>query len=162
MAAHQAPVPGILQATILEWIAIFFSSAWKWKVKVMSLSRIRLFATPWTVAYQAPPSMGFPRQEYWSGLPLPSPVCDISYVYIFFSPFLPPHILLGFQKCLSFMIICMALNNIPMFSPPSLRNKTASINYCVTGEPVEMEVWGHCGYLFINPVSLVPSTWPPR
>ena len=43
------------------------------KVKVKSLSRVRLFATPWTVAYQAPPSTGFSRQEYWSGLPLPSP-----------------------------------------------------------------------------------------
>ena len=41
--------------------------------KVKSLSRVRLFATPWTVAYQAPPSMGFSRQEYWSGLPFPSP-----------------------------------------------------------------------------------------
>ena len=74
MAAHQAPpVPGILQARMLEWVAISFSSAWKWKVKVKTLSRIRLFATPWTAAYQAPPSMGFSRQEYWSGLPLPSP-----------------------------------------------------------------------------------------
>ena len=72
MAAHQAPVPGILQARILERVAISFPSAWKWKVKVKSLSHARLFATPWTVAYQAPPSMGFPRQEYWSGLPLPS------------------------------------------------------------------------------------------
>ena len=72
MAAHQAPVPGILQARILERVAISFPSAWKWKVKVKSLSHVRLFATPWTVAYQAPPSMGFPRQEYWSGLPLPS------------------------------------------------------------------------------------------
>ena len=43
------------------------------KVKVKSLSRVRLFATPWTVAYQASPSMGFSRQEYWSGLPFPSP-----------------------------------------------------------------------------------------
>ena len=42
-------------------------------VKVKSLSRIRLLATPWTAAYQAPPSMGFSRQEYWSGVPLPSP-----------------------------------------------------------------------------------------
>ena len=65
--------PGILQARILEWVAISFSSAWKWKVKVKSLSRVRLFATPWTLAYQAPPSMGFSRQEYWSGVPLPSP-----------------------------------------------------------------------------------------
>ena len=68
-----SPVPGILQARTLEWVAIAFSSAWKWKVKVKSLSRVRLLATPWTVAYQAPPSLGFPRQEYWSGLPLPSP-----------------------------------------------------------------------------------------
>ena len=50
-----------------------FSNAANWKVKVKSLSRVRLFATPWTAAYQAPPSMGFSRQEYWSGLPLPSP-----------------------------------------------------------------------------------------
>ena len=72
MAAHQAPIPGILQARILKWVAISFSSAWKWKVKVKSLSPVRLFATPWTAAHQAPPSMGFSRQEYWSGLPLPS------------------------------------------------------------------------------------------
>ena len=44
----------------------------KLKVKVKSLSRVRLFATPWLVAYQASPSMGFFRQEYWSGLPFPS------------------------------------------------------------------------------------------
>ena len=67
-------VPGILQARTLEWVAISFSSAWKWKVKVKSLSRVRLFATPWTIAYQTPPSMGFSRQEYWSGVPLPSPI----------------------------------------------------------------------------------------
>jgi len=68
-----SPVPGILQARILEWVAISFSNAWKWKVKVKSLSRARLLATPWTAAYQAPPSMGFSRQEYGSGVPLPSP-----------------------------------------------------------------------------------------
>ena len=65
-----SPVPGILQARTLEGVAISFSNAWKWKVK--SLSRVRLFTTPWTAAYQAPPSMGFSRQEYWSGVPLPS------------------------------------------------------------------------------------------
>ena len=69
-----APVPGILQARTLEWVAISFSNAWKWKVKVKSLSHIWLFTTPWTAAYQAPPSMGFSRQEYWSGVPLPSPL----------------------------------------------------------------------------------------
>ena len=67
-----SPVPGILQARTLEWVAISFSNAGKWKVKVKSLSRVRLLATPWTAAYQAPPSMGFSRQEYWSGVPLPS------------------------------------------------------------------------------------------
>ena len=66
-------VPGILQAIILEWVAIPFSNAWKWKVKVKSLSRVQLFATPWTVAYQALPLMGFSRQEYWNGLSFPSP-----------------------------------------------------------------------------------------
>ena len=63
-------VPGILQARTLAWVAISFSNAWKWKVKVKSLSHVRLCATPWTAAYQALPSMGFSRQEYWSGVPL--------------------------------------------------------------------------------------------
>ena len=67
-----SPIPGILQARTLEWVAISFSNACKWKVKVKSLSRIRLLATPRTAAHQAPPSMGFSRQEYWSGVPLPS------------------------------------------------------------------------------------------
>ena len=68
-----SPVPGILQARTLEWVAISFSNAWKRKLKVKSLSHVRLLATPWTAAHQAPPSMGFSRQEYWSGVPLPSP-----------------------------------------------------------------------------------------
>ena len=71
-----SPVPGILRARTLELVAISFSNAWKWKVKVKSLSHVRLFATPWTAAYQAPPSLGFSRQEYWSGLPLPSPMAS--------------------------------------------------------------------------------------
>ena len=69
-----SPVPGILQARTLEWVAISFSNAWKWKLKVKSLSHIWLPATLWTAAYQAPPSMGFSRQKYWSGVPLPSPI----------------------------------------------------------------------------------------
>ena len=68
-----SPVPGILQARTLEWVAISFSNAWKWKVKVKTFSRVRFSETPWTAAYQVPPSMGFSRREYWSGLPLPSP-----------------------------------------------------------------------------------------
>ena len=66
-------VPGILQARTLEWVAISFSNAWKWKVKVKLLRRVQLLATPWTAAHQAPPPMGFFRQKLWSGLPLPSP-----------------------------------------------------------------------------------------
>ena len=69
-----SPIPGILQAITLEWVAISFSNAWKWKVKVKSLSYVRLLATSWTTAYQAPPSMGFSSQEYQSGFPLPSPL----------------------------------------------------------------------------------------
>ena len=67
-----SPVPEILQARILEWVAISFSNAWRWKVKVKLLSRVQLWATPWNAAYQAPPSTGFSRQEYWSGVPSPS------------------------------------------------------------------------------------------
>ena len=66
-----SPVPGILQARTLEWVAISFSNAWKWKVKEKSLSRVRLLATPWTAAHQAPLPMGFSRQGYWSGVPFP-------------------------------------------------------------------------------------------
>ena len=84
-----SPVPGILQARTLEWVAMSFSNAWKWKVKVKSLSRVWPSATPWTAAYQAPLSMWFSRQEYWSGVLLPSPyicvcvcVCVCVYIYI--------------------------------------------------------------------------------
>ena len=76
-----SPVPGILQARTLEWVAISFYNAWKWKVKGKSLSCVWLFATPWTAAYQAPPSMGLSRQEYWSGVPSPSPTPPLKYPY---------------------------------------------------------------------------------
>ena len=72
------PIPGILQARKLEWVAISFSNAWKWKDKVKLLNHVRLLATPWTAAYQAPLSMGFSRQEYWSGVPLPSLVYKLA------------------------------------------------------------------------------------
>ena len=67
------PILWDFQARTLEWVAISFSNAWKWEVKVKLLSHVQLLATPWTAAYQAPPSMGFSRQEYWSGVPSPSP-----------------------------------------------------------------------------------------
>ena len=69
-----SPIPGILQARTLEWVAISPSNAWRWKVKVKSLSRVWLLATPWTAAHQAPPSTGFSRQEYWGGVPSPPPI----------------------------------------------------------------------------------------
>ena len=81
-----SPVPGILQARTLEWVAISFFNAWKWKVKVKSLSRVRLFATPWTAAYQAPPSMGFSKQEYWSGVPLIHQLFTFAAFNFFLSP----------------------------------------------------------------------------
>ena len=83
-----SPVPGILQARTLEWAAIAFSSAGKWKVKVKSLSRVRLLVTSWTAAHQALPSMGFSRQEYWSGVALPSPWLSL---FTTFTMELSPH-----------------------------------------------------------------------
>ena len=74
------PVPGILQARTLEWVAISFSNAWKWKVKVKLLSHVQLLVTRWTAAHQAPPSMGFSRQKCWSGVPSP----PLRLVMIFF------------------------------------------------------------------------------
>ena len=73
------PIPGVLQARTLEWVAISFSKAWKWKVKVKSLSRVQFLATSWTAAYQAPLSMGSSRQKYWSGVPLPSPLYRLGF-----------------------------------------------------------------------------------
>ena len=74
-----SPVPEILQARTLEWLAISFSNAWKWKVIVKPLSRVQLLATPWTAGYQAPPSLGFSRQEYWSGVPSPSLIVEVKW-----------------------------------------------------------------------------------
>ena len=74
--------PGILQARTLEWAAISFSNAWKWKVKVKSLNHVCRLSTSWTAAYQAPPSMGFSRQEYWNGVPLPFPCIHTSKMFI--------------------------------------------------------------------------------
>ena len=93
-----SPVPGILQARTLEWVAISFSGAWKWKVKGKSLSHVWLFATPWTAAYQALPSMGFSRQEYWSGVPLPFPkLCSMKQLfYLFIWVILDSHFLEGY------------------------------------------------------------------
>ena len=102
-----SPVPGILQARTLEWVAISFSNAWKWKVKVKSLSRVRLLATQWTADHQAPPPMGFTRQEYWSGVPLSSP-----------------------KHCPSFCeFMCSWVHDI-MWVFPSFLNEYVSENWC--------------------------------
>ena len=82
-----SPVPGILQTRTLEWVAISFSNTWTWKVKMKSLSCVRLLATSWTAAHQASPSMGFSRQECWSGVPLPSLYWALSSVWIRVRPF---------------------------------------------------------------------------
>ena len=99
-----SPHPGILQARVLEWVAISFSNAWKWKVKVKSLSHVQLPVTPWTAAYQAPLSVGFSRQEYWSGVPLPSPSTRLAQSKILIGTFLeqqsPSHIYEVLSKCL--------------------------------------------------------------
>ena len=83
-----SPVPGIHQARTLDWVVISFSNAWKWKVKVKSLSPVLPSGTPWTAAFQAPPSMGFSRQEYWCGVPLPSQFRSLKSLLHFF--FLQP------------------------------------------------------------------------
>ena len=92
-----SPIPGILQVRTLEWVAISFYNARKWKVRVKSLSRVRLLATPWTAAHQAPPSMGFSRQEYWSGLALPYPFMIKSSLFLMnrYHTFWKPKTLLG-------------------------------------------------------------------
>ena len=100
-----SPVPGILQARTLEWVAISFSSAWKWKVKVKSLSHVWVLATPWTAAYQAPPSVGFSRQEYWSGVPLPSPL------YLFTLHLRYSHMQINIRVLEVHAIIKWAMNN---------------------------------------------------
>ena len=83
-----------------EWVAISFFNAWKWKEKVKSLSPVRPLATPWTAAHQAPASVGFSRQEYWSGVPLPSPKSSIllhkleDKKYIYIQSFILTHIVI--------------------------------------------------------------------
>ena len=92
-------IPGILQARTLEWVAISFSSALKWKVKVKSLSRVWLSVIPWTATYQVSPSMEISRQEYWSGVPLPSPIKHVTYTLFTFYALLIKHYLYRKYVC---------------------------------------------------------------
>ena len=118
-------VPGIHQARTLEWFAISFSNAWKWKVKGKSLSRVRLFATPWTAAYQAPPSMGFSRQEYWSGVTSPSPIisakCDPLFV-------IPPGPSLGHSLHLLFLSSQLDIQILPSVPISKVTSSTIIIH----------------------------------
>ena len=124
-AAQQTPVPGILQARTLEWVAISFSKAWKWKVKVKSFSHAQLVVTPWTAAYQAPLSMRFSRQEYWSGVPSPSP---------------PSMLKTG--KSISLTSISAKLQTTNL--PEGVTDNWASPSQC-------MQKWPHfCFYFFCN------------
>ena len=114
-----SPVPGILQARTLEWVAISFSNAWMWKVKVKSLSRVQILATPWTAAYQAPPSMGFSRQEYWSGVPLPSPMFATGWCNLFLPKYIRRYIYMHYE--MSFLwdwVIVQSLSHIQLFVTP--------------------------------------------
>ena len=124
-----SPVPGILQARTLEWVAISFSNAWKWKVKVKSLSCIWLSVTPWTAAYQAPPSMGFSRQEYWSGVPLPSP--KQSAVVI---------IVLSCHRCSTFLVV-LSFRSVSSNEQENLLSRRAGSEQ----EMVSLKWGGHLG-----------------
>ena len=96
-----SPIPGILQARMLEWVAISFSNTWKWKVIVKSLSRVQPSAIPWTAVFQAPPSVGFSKQEYWSGVPLPSLDCLYTGALILFhGPIQVCQVHFGYVTCL--------------------------------------------------------------
>ena len=101
-----SPVPGILQARTLEWVAISFSNAWKWKVKVKSLCRFWLLTTPWTAAYQAPPSMGFSRQEYWSGVLLRMEICTILNSFLDFLKTFKKYFYLFIFGCTGSLSLC--------------------------------------------------------
>ena len=126
-----SPIPGILQARTLEWVAISFSNVWKWKVKVKLLSPVRLFATPWTAAYQALPSMGFSGQEYWSGVPLPSP----SFPLTFPNSLVNPSLGKDFSVFTLDMVICTELISRAL-------------------------VWNHSGFLFtpVYPFNILIDT----
>ena len=124
-------VHGIFQARVLEWGAIAFSNAGKWKVKVKSLSHLWLPATPWTTAYQAPLSMGFSRQEYWSGVPLPSPnywwsLANFSWFVDTSLQSLPPSSL-----CPNFLLLIKTLDIVlgPTFTQYDLNFTSAKIRF---------------------------------
>ena len=124
-----SPIPGILQARTQEWVAISFSNAWKWKVKVKLLSRVWLLATPWTAAHQAPLSMGFSRQQYWSGVPLPSPFKSVT-IAIFHSYQLHVSVTQWKEKWLwSQSDLCFVFLLLPFYNCVTLENYLNSLSH---------------------------------
>ena len=117
-----SPIPGILQARTLEWVAISFSNAWKWKAKIKLLSCVWSLATPWTAAYQAPPSMGLPRQEYWSGLPSPGHFNKYFVIFPMMNQTMNDHslnkILLGKNAFCPVVEDCPSLEPTCLLTPP--------------------------------------------
>ena len=142
------PIPGILQARKLEWVAISFSNAWKWKVKVKSLSRVWLFTTPWTAAYQAPPSMGFSRQEYWSRVPLPS---SIWWIYVY-------------NKNVSNYVVVQSLSHVWIFATPWTAACQASLSFTISLSLLKListESMMPSNHLILcHPLLLLPSIFP--
>ena len=84
-----SPIPGILQARTLEWVGHFLLQCMKVKSESEVIQSCPTLATPWTAAYQAPPSMGFSRQKYWTGVPLPSLLWALRY-YKYFKSIVTP------------------------------------------------------------------------
>ena len=123
-----SPVPGILQARTLEWVAISCSNAWQWKVKVKSLSRVRLFMTLWTAAHQAPPSMGFSRQEHWSGVPSPSPPYELIAQLLLVSHLHPHNLFLSYLETV----------------PPSFTPLIHSSLHPLLRQPLFCSLWLEC------------------
>ena len=138
-------VHGILQARTLEWVAISFSNAWKWKVKVKSLSCVRLLAIPWTPAHQAPLSMGFSRQEYWSGVPLPSPNM-LSRLVITFLP-RSKHLLISWLQSPSAVVL----------EPPKIKSDTVStVSPSISHEMMQSTSCQMLGWMNHKPESRLP------
>ena len=132
-----SPIPGILQARTLERVAISFSNAWKWKNKVKSLSRVRLLATPWTAAHQAPLSMGFARQECWSGVPLPSPTTTPSDLFFCCSN---RHFTLFFFSSVLLLFCSVPASSLLPLTQLSLRASFA-FHHCCRWLTLPMETW---------------------
>ena len=158
-------IPGILQARSLEWVAISFSHAWQWKAKAKSLSHVQLFENPWTAAYQAPLPMGFFRQEYWSGVPLPSPEeisrLSQSVVFLYFFALITEEGFL-FSPCCS-LELCIQIGTsfffsfaflLLFFSQLFIRSvQTTILPFCISFS------WGWSRFLFLvqchEPLSIV-------